>query len=63
MVPLVYGTCLWDVSGPCQYDVGSFKSCMSSKRNAAWEWTAWNNCGDFVEAAVTDCLSKAQYDK
>ena len=48
---------------PCQYDVGAFKSCMSSKRNAAWEWTAWNNCGDFVEAAVTDCLSKAQYDK
>ena len=25
--------------------------------------TIWSNCGDFVEAAVTDCMNKAQYGK
>lgn len=48
---------------PCQYDIEVFKNCMAGKRNATWMWTAWNNCGDFVEAAVTDCTKKAQYDK
>ena len=48
---------------PCQYDIEVFKNCMAGKRNATWMWTAWNNCGDFVEAAVTDCTNKAQYDK
>ena len=48
---------------PCRYDVEAFKDCMHAKRNASWTWTAWNNCGDFVEAAVSDCMRKASYDK
>lgn len=48
---------------PCEYDVKVFKTCIAEKKNASWNWTAWNNCGDFVEAAVSDCLRKARYDK
>ena len=48
---------------PCQFDVEAFKNCMNAKRNAPWVWTAWNNCGDFVEVAVSDCMRKASYDK
>ena len=47
----------------CQYDIEAFKNCMNAKRNAPWTWTAWNNCGDFVEEAVFDCMRKASYDK
>ena len=47
---------------PCRYDIESFKNCMLAKRNAPWTWTAWNNCGDFVEVAVEDCKKSAQYD-
>ena len=47
----------------CQYDIEAFKNCMNAKRNAPWKWTAWNNCGDFVEEAVFDCMRKASYDK
>ena len=45
---------------PCDYDIEVFKECILSKKDRYYNWSAWNNCGDFVKSSVRECAKKAR---